>query len=431
VILAGADAEGVFRCEGTVSALDILARRLGEDHSATRTCVALLVREGLLAESPEGYALPREAFARRQPELSVAEAPIERRAPSERPHARSVATPKTAPRAPRVGAGAKGGRPRLDVTQSQAERDDRRRFKAGVGVFRGRLPGQSFESWLASTDEGRRLLERRRAELPTYCREGRVHGNLPVSTETVHGNPPGVFVDTPSPSHTLPLPREKKVVAEDAGAREGRVHGNLPVSTETVHGNPPGVFVDTVADEDFPVPPPRALPAETRRAIVAADLAAARSFLDAVNAPEVVGGAVRGRDVVYGEFAASPGEMKALGCALIAAGATEGTELFARLVNALRDRTVFARMYAGRSIAARGQITVRDLVRQDAFALSQALNECLAQMPGRTLILAPQRCPARPSAALDRSQRKQAREIREHCTPNTDGDVTAQRVSLG
>jgi hypothetical protein len=430
VILAGADAEGVFRREGTVSALDILADRLGEDLGAARTCIALLVREGLVAEVPEGFALPREAFVRRQPELYAPDIEPAPARPSERPQGRGVAPTRGAPVARRGVTGAKGGRPTLGTApMTQAERDDRRRFRTGVGVFRGRLPGQSFEDWLATTDEGHALAARRRLSTPTYGCAG-VHETSGVSTkllhETVHETSAGGFVDTPSPSHTLPLPREEKADAADAGTHERGVHETSGVSTKLLRENPAGGFVDTDDDQELPVPPPRALPAETRRAIVAADLAAARAFLDAVNAPERVNGLLRGREVVYGEFAASPGEVKSLGCALVAAGATEGTELFARLVNALRDRAVFAKMYAGRSIAARGQITVRDLVRQDAFALSQALNECLGAMPGRTLILAPK------TGANGRRGARQSVEVREDaCVPSTDGDVTAQRVSLG
>jgi len=427
VILAGADAEGVFRREGTVSALEILARRLGEDHSATRTCVALLVREGLLAESPEGYALPREAFARRQPELSGVEAPIERRAPSERPQAWSAAPPKTAPRAPRVGAGAKGGRPRLHLegaTLSATERADRFYFRKGARGMAPTHAGQTFEAWLVESEVGRALLQRRRATQPDYAR------CVAACNETCNETHAEGFVAAlPSPQTPLSS-AEKKLLGSNQAARE--------VCNETVpvgcNATLPWGFVATpeVAPVEDPEPalPPKALPAlDARREFMRSNGAVARAFLEAVNGADVIDGRPVQREVVMeaGQWV-KPEHVLALGAALIDAGATPGAQLFGDLVNVLRDRDVFRRIYARRACAGTGKITASELVYQDALALKQALNEALARRPGQTLLLAPKRRSERDLG--DEGRRKHGGGIRrEDCVPNAD-EPTRRTFSL-
>lgn len=418
VILAGADAEGVFRREGTVPALDILAQRLGEDRSATRTCVALLVREGLVAEVPEGLALPREAFARRQPELADPEAVARSRASSERPQARGVAPTRAVSTVPRVGGGAKGGRPRLHLegaTLSATERADRFYFRKGARGMAPTHAGQTFEAWLVESEAGRALLRRRRATQADYAR------SVADCNETCNETSPDGFVAAlPSPQTPLSS-AEKKLPGSNQAAREG-CNETIPVGCNATL---PWGFVATpevAAEDPEPALPPRALPAlDTRREFARSNGAAARAFLDAVNGADVIDGRPVQREVVMeaGQWV-KPEHILALGAALIDAGATQGTQLFGDLVNVLRDRDVFRRIYARRACVGTGKITASELVYQDALALKQALNEALARRPGQTLLLAPKRRGERDLG--DEGRRKHGGGIRrEDCVPNADG----------
>ncbi len=399
--LAACDAEGILRHEGTVKAEQILAHYCGEDVGDVRSWVARLVREGLLREELFGLAIPPEAFFRRQPQLRPGGAPTgdvpslplfapiaplwpdARPAPAAR-HAdargaqvwiagtegedlRPPRAPHHAVRRVRAAGGA---------AKSSTERSDRRRYAAGAGRFRHRPAGMPFEAWLVSTVEGRSLLAMRREVNPHYargCTPAAVATGTTATTATqpATGEVPLQPVAVVAPPHTPPLPEGIEGLESPPShpSSECNENGETPreAATQPATGGDEGIALQrptTVADLD------------ARREGNTLAARTVRAFLDAVNAPETVDGLTRGREVVVElGWGNKPAHAITLGHALLDAGATPASPRFQGLVDVLRDRDTFARIYARRKCVGVGKIALSELVHSEAFALKQALAE--------------------------------------------------------
>lgn len=446
VILAGADRVGLYRNQGTSSAVEILASRLGTSVAETERLVGLLVREGLVALAPDGIALPLETFLRRQPELdptrapstpppapvSEPEEPADATPPAARPAGRSVAPRRVAPAAPQV-MGVKRGRPRKSVApMSPTERRDRFHFAGGTRAFIERPEGMTFERWLEGTEAGRAWLNHRRAEDPGYALGVAPASRNEKRNENGNENAPEVFVPRSSLPHTPSLlPENKGNERTNNAPASGNENGNETPGTKI----PEGDGATFVPRDDEPAPPPRALPApDAMREHRRSASSVARRFVDACNEPDVVDGMPVAREVVmeFGRWSNPTRDMPVLGNALIDAGVLPGSSLFKDIVAALRDQETFRAIYADRkSVVATCKIEVHDLIRQYSFGLTQAINYILAQR-GETLRLIPQP-PARhaPSRAREAARDKQAGGLRpDQFAPNTDGETTVRRVKF-